>query len=177
MFTEGGRLEQAQKEAERSTTIQDWERFVSSQGRALCIVGNAGEATLAGDQMKISFNEQNIHTMFEYPSENSLAEDTGEEETNEASGSDSEEEDKPLNIFPRAKFVNSGGSNHALRANSTNSGLSSYTPKHSMEYSKWQEKNYEEKPSPDRPGPQEDMLTPADSDSRTDFRSEPALYF
>ncbi|XP_053551812.1 taperin isoform X2 [Bombina bombina] len=128
-------------------------------------------------KMKISFNEKNIHTMFEYPSENSLAEDAGEEESNEVSGSESEEDEKPLILLPRPTFVNTGGASNALRANAANSGLSSYTPKHSVEYSKWQEKKYEETPSPDSNTIHEDMLTPADSSSHSDFRSEPALYF
>ncbi|KAM3911276.1 taperin [Leptodactylus fuscus] len=126
-------------------------------------------------KMKISFNDQNIHTMFEYPSENSLAEEMAEDEV---SGSE-EEDDKPSGLFlPRPKFVSSGAASNSLRANSANSGLSNYTPKHSMEYSKWQD----EAPlggatTPDLSAPSNDMLTPADGSSHTGFRSEPALYF
>ncbi|XP_071981361.1 taperin [Engystomops pustulosus] len=130
-------------------------------------------------KMKISFNERNIHTMFEYPSENSLAEEMPEDEVHEVSGSESEEDDKPSGLFlPRPTFVGGVAAGNGLRSNSANSGLSNYTPKHSMEYSKWQD----EAPlggstTPDLSAPSEDMLTPADSESHTGFRSEPALYF
>ncbi|XP_078498276.1 taperin isoform X2 [Lissotriton helveticus] len=97
-------------------------------------------------KMKISFNESSLQTMFEYPSESSLAEDDPEEE--DGSDSEPEEEEKPYSLFlPRPSFITSNTSNNSLRPNSSNSGLSSYTPKHSVEYSKWQEKKYEEKPS------------------------------
>ncbi|OCT66877.1 taperin [Xenopus laevis] len=71
-------------------------------------------------KMKITFNEKNIHKIFEYPSENSLADDTGEEDAYEGSGSEYEEEEK-LNdhFFPRAKFP--------IPGNAHNSGLSDYT--------------------------------------------------
>ncbi|XP_075041572.1 taperin [Mixophyes fleayi] len=126
-------------------------------------------------KMKISFNEQNIHTMFEYPSENSLAEEEGDDLSN----SESDDEDKPVAFFlPRPSFVSGGASSNSLRANSANSGLSNYTPKHSMEYSKWQDEKPEGGPaSPVGNADREDMLTPADNSSHTDFRSEPALYF
>lgn len=70
--------------------------------------------------MKISFNEQNIHTMFEYPSEQSLA----EEEANDVSGSESEEEEeeeKPSSSFPRVVFASAGATSNGLQAKS-NSG-------------------------------------------------------
>ncbi|XP_063792222.1 taperin [Pseudophryne corroboree] len=138
-----------------------------------CLIKNGSSRK----KMKISFNEQNIHTMFEYPSENSLAEEIGEEE--ESSGSESEDEDKPAAVFlPRPSFVSGGGASNSLRANSANSGLSNYTPKHSLEYSKWQDEQPQGGLSPTvRCTDSEDMLTPADSSSHTDFRSEPALYF
>ncbi|XP_040262013.1 taperin [Bufo bufo] len=125
-------------------------------------------------KMKISFNEQNIHTMFEYPSETSVAEEMGGVEVNDASGSESEEDDKPSGLFlPRAKFVSTGAA-----SNSANSGLSNYTPKHSVEYSTWQDETSQgDSTTEDLSTPSQDMLTPADSNSHTDFRSEPALYF
>ncbi|XP_063289119.1 taperin [Pelobates fuscus] len=126
-------------------------------------------------KLKISFNEQNIHTMFEYPSETSLAED---DESAEESGSDSEDDQPSSPFLPRPTFVSSGTSTNTLRTNTTNSGLSSYTPKHSVEYSKWQEEPSKGgSASGDSTAPQEEMLTPADSNSLSDFRSEPALYF
>ncbi|KAJ6652018.1 hypothetical protein lerEdw1_015843 [Lerista edwardsae] len=114
-------------------------------------------------KMKISFNESSLQTMFEYPSESSLVEEEEEEyatEVDEAPGS------------------------LALHPDITNSGLSSYTPKHSIEFSRWQEQQYEEMPphtgafprDADLPGSQV-MLTPADKSSLADYSSEPALYF
>lgn len=132
-------------------------------------------------KMKISFNETSLQTMFEYPSESSLAEDDPEEE--DASDSEPEEEEKPYSLFlPRPSFITSNASSNSLRPNSSNSGLSSYTPKHSVEYSKWQEKKYEEKlmvggKHQEGDHDAKNMLTPADSNSLADFNSEPALYF
>ncbi|XP_066466786.1 taperin [Tiliqua scincoides] len=116
-------------------------------------------------KMKISFNETSLQTMFEYPSESSLVEEEGEEEE-------------------YATEVDEVPSSLALHLDATNSGLSSYTPKHSIEFSKWQEQQYEEMPphtgtfprDADLPGSQV-MLTPADKSSLADFSSEPALYF
>ncbi|XP_040180537.1 taperin [Rana temporaria] len=127
-------------------------------------------------KMKISFNEQNIHTMFEYPSETSLVA-TAEEEINDASGSESEEEEKTSGLFiPRATFGSSGTTSNGLQAKSI-SGLSSYTPKHSVQYSKWQdEKTQARSASPDS-ADNEGMLTPDYGDSHSDFRSDSALYF
>ncbi|XP_018422783.1 PREDICTED: taperin [Nanorana parkeri] len=128
-------------------------------------------------KMKISFNEQNIHTMFEYPSESSLVEEVPEEEGNYASGSESEEEDKPSGLFiPRVTFGSSGTTSNGLQAKS-NSGLSNYTPKHSVEYSKWQDEKTQVRPASLDGGDHEGMLTPDYGDSHSDFRSEPALYF
>ncbi|XP_048368056.1 taperin [Sphaerodactylus townsendi] len=123
-------------------------------------------------KMKISFNESSLQTMFEYPSESSLveAEENGDEEYA------TEVDEKPALIIPRPNSIQS--------SNAVNSGLSSYTPKHSVEFSKWQEQQYEEIPpstgafprDASLPGNQ-DMLTPADKSSLSDFGSEPALYF
>uniref|UniRef100_A0A8B9V2Y4 Taperin n=1 Tax=Anas zonorhyncha TaxID=75864 RepID=A0A8B9V2Y4_9AVES len=109
-------------------------------------------------KMKISFNETSLQTMFEYPSESSLAEEEDEEE-----GHASEtEEDKPLVRSAHVSFV--------LPAD-----LSSYTPKHSVKFSEWQEQKYEEMPASERPLLKE--LTPAEKGGLSDFSSEPALYF
>lgn len=84
-------------------------------------------------------------------------------------------------------------------------GLSSYTPKHSVAFSKWQEQALEQAPREAEPPPTEAMvscrggerfgesdawaspcvhilfshfqLTPASQNDLSDFRSEPALYF
>ncbi|NXT22738.1 TPRN protein, partial [Syrrhaptes paradoxus] len=133
-------------------------------------------------KMKISFNETSLQTMFEYPSESSLAEEEEEEE-----GRDSETEEKSSTFYiPRPSST--------LHPNAPNSGeqrcgvigadLSSYTPKHSVKFSQWQEQKYEEMPAAEGPLPKEadshgnqDMLTPAEKGGLSDFSSEPALYF
>ncbi|NXH77409.1 TPRN protein, partial [Hydrobates tethys] len=127
-------------------------------------------------KMKISFNETSLQTMFEYPSESSLAE---EEEEEEEEGPVSEaEEDKSCTFYiPRP--------NGTLHPNTPNSAdLSSYTPKHSVKFSEWQEQKYEEMPAAEEPLPKEAdshgnqvMLTPAEKGGLSDFSSEPALYF
>ncbi|NXN48440.1 TPRN protein, partial [Rynchops niger] len=136
-------------------------------------------------KMKISFNETSLQTMFEYPSESSLAEE--EEEEEEGHASETEEESCTFYI-PRP--------NSTLHPNTPNSGrtihvsfvlpadLSSYTPKHSVKFSEWQEQKYEEMPATEGPLPKEAdshgtqvMLTPAEKGGLSDFSSEPALYF
>ncbi|XP_010396258.2 LOW QUALITY PROTEIN: taperin [Corvus cornix cornix] len=124
-------------------------------------------------KMKISFNETSLQTMFEYPSESSLAEEDEEEE-----GHVSEtEEEKPRTFYvPRP--------NSTLHPSTPNSAdLSSYTPKHSVKFSEWQEQKYE---GPAAEGPlskeadshgNQVMLTPAEKGGLSDFSSEPALYF
>ncbi|XP_063000698.1 taperin isoform X2 [Elgaria multicarinata webbii] len=124
-------------------------------------------------KMKISFNESSLQTMFEYPSESSLVEEEEKEEEEEYA---TEVDETPALFIPRPSST--------LHSNGTDSGLSGYTPKHSVEFSKWQEQQYEEMPpstgafpqDADPPGNQV-MLTPADKSSLSDFSSEPALYF
>ncbi|NXE24152.1 TPRN protein, partial [Ardeotis kori] len=136
-------------------------------------------------KMKISFNETSLQTMFEYPSESSLAEEEEEEEDGHASET---EEDKSCTFYvPRP--------NSTLHPSTPNSGepgtafvlpadLSSYTPKHSVKFSEWQEQKYEEMPAAEGTLPTEAdshgnqvMLTPAEKGGLSDFSSEPALYF
>ncbi|KAF1635882.1 Taperin, partial [Eudyptes filholi] len=136
-------------------------------------------------KMKISFNETSLQTMFEYPSESSLAEEEEEEEEEHSSET---EEDKSCTFYiPRPSST--------LHPNTPNSGergtvfvlpadLSSYTPKHSVKFSEWQEQKYEEMPAAEGPLPKEAdsqgnhvMLTPAEKGGLSDFSSEPALYF
>ncbi|XP_021269818.1 taperin [Numida meleagris] len=126
-------------------------------------------------KMKISFNETSLQTMFEYPSESSLAEEE-EEEEEEGPASETEEEKSRTFHIPRP--------NSTLHPNAANSAdLSSYTPKHSVKFSEWQEQKYEEMPAKgallkeaDSRGNQV-MLTPAEKGGLSDFSSEPALYF
>ncbi|XP_052670588.1 taperin isoform X2 [Harpia harpyja] len=124
-------------------------------------------------KMKISFNETSLQTMFEYPSESSLAE---EEEEEEGHVSETEEDKSRTFYIPRP--------NSTLHPNTPNSDLSSYTPKHSVKFSEWQEQKYEEMPAAEGPLPKEAdshgnqvMLTPAEKGGLSDFSSEPALYF
>ncbi|XP_074747567.1 taperin isoform X1 [Strix uralensis] len=125
-------------------------------------------------KMKISFNETSLQTMFEYPSESSLAE---EEEEEEGHASETEEDKSCTFQIPHP--------NSTLHPSTPNSAdLSSYTPKHSVKFSKWQEQKYEEMPATegsllkeaDSHG-NEVMLTPAEKGGLSDFSSEPALYF
>ncbi|XP_049687854.1 LOW QUALITY PROTEIN: taperin [Accipiter gentilis] len=127
-------------------------------------------------KMKISFNETSLQTMFEYPSESSLAEEE-EEEEEEGPASETEEDKSHTFYIPRP--------NSTLHPNTPNSAdLSSYTPKHSVKFSEWQEQKYEEMPAAEGPLPKEAdshgnqvMLTPAEKGGLSDFSSEPALYF
>uniref|UniRef100_A0A8D0G2U0 Taperin n=1 Tax=Strix occidentalis caurina TaxID=311401 RepID=A0A8D0G2U0_STROC len=124
-------------------------------------------------KMKISFNETSLQTMFEYPSESSLAE---EEEEEEGHASETEEDKSCTFQIPHP--------NSTLHPSTPNSDLSSYTPKHSVKFSEWQEQKYEEMPATegsllkeaDSHG-NEVMLTPAEKGRLSDFSSEPALYF
>ncbi|XP_009703266.1 PREDICTED: taperin-like, partial [Cariama cristata] len=123
-------------------------------------------------KMKISFNETSLQTMFEYPSESSLA----EEEEEEGHASETEEDKSCTFYVPRP--------NSTFHPNTPNSDLSSYTPKHSVKFSEWQEQKYEEMPAAEGPLPKEAdshgnqvMLTPAEKAGLSDFSSEPALYF
>ncbi|XP_046949844.1 taperin [Lynx rufus] len=138
-------------------------------------------------KMKISFNDKRLQTTFEYPPESSLVQEE-EAEAQEEDGEEEEEEEeeesssdgvveKPFSLFlPRATFVNSVGPESPHLPDGS-SGLSGYTPKHSVAFSKWQEQTLEQAPSEVEPTPKEVMLTPASQNDLSDFRSEPALYF
>lgn len=128
-----------------------------------------------GKKLKISFNESMLHSTYEYPSESS-AWDSGEEDEEEKLG-----EEQPSMVgrihIPRATFT--GSPSHTNNGND----LSSYIPKHSVDFSTWQEQKhedsvYQEEASSQQTQITEDvMLTPADSSSLSDYSSEPALYF
>uniref|UniRef100_A0A8C6DJ95 Taperin n=1 Tax=Moschus moschiferus TaxID=68415 RepID=A0A8C6DJ95_MOSMO len=136
-------------------------------------------------KMKISFNDKSLQTTFEYPPESSLQ--GAEAEAEEEEGRDAEEDteasspdgaaEKPLVLFlPRATFMSSVGP-ESPRLPGSSSGLSSYTPKHSVAFSKWPEQVLERTPSTEEAPSKEVMLTPAGQNDLSDFRSEPALYF
>lgn len=126
-----------------------------------------------GKKLKISFNESSLQSTFEYPAESSEW-DSGEdeEEAEEKGGEDDGGIITGRIRIPRASYTSSP--THS--SNSTD--LSSYTPKHSVEFNAWQEHKLDESTSEDNSQPTEEvMLTPADSSSLSDFSSEPALYF
>ncbi|XP_054980080.1 taperin [Sorex araneus] len=132
-------------------------------------------------KMKISFNDESLQTTFEYPSESSLAQEATDEEEEEE---EEEQEqpcldagvEKPFKLFlPRATFVGSLAPESPLLPDG--SCLSSYTPKHSLAFSKWQEQTLEPAPRQLEAPLKEVMLTPAGQNDLSDFRSEPALYF
>ncbi|KAK1155783.1 taperin-like [Acipenser oxyrinchus oxyrinchus] len=129
-------------------------------------------------KMKISFSESSLHTTFEYPSESSMME--GDPESDEE-----EEEEEAAQLFiPRASYPVSPGPQSASNARNS-AGLSSYTPKHSVDFNQWQDHKHEDNVSSGDSSPghadlsmDEVMLTPAaDSSSLSDFSSEPVLYF
>uniref|UniRef100_A0A8D1ETP4 Taperin n=1 Tax=Sus scrofa TaxID=9823 RepID=A0A8D1ETP4_PIG len=142
-------------------------------------------------KMKISFNDKSLQTTFEYPAEGSLQEEEAEAEEREAEAEDEEEDEdeeegpgpgpggaaeKPFVLFlPRASLVSSAGP-ESPRLPAGRSGLSHYTPKHSVAFSKLQEPAAAAASVVEPPGP-EVMLTPASPSDLSDFRSEPALYF
>ncbi|XP_032164819.1 taperin [Mustela erminea] len=137
-------------------------------------------------KMKISFNDKRLQTTFEYPPESSLVQEEEAEAQEEAEEEEEEEEEeyssdgvveKPFALFlPRATFVNSVGP-ESPRLPDGSSGLSSYTPKHSVAFNKWQQQTPAQAPREAEPAPKEIMLTPASQNDLSDFRSEPALYF
>ncbi|KAJ8415467.1 hypothetical protein AAFF_G00424470 [Aldrovandia affinis] len=130
-------------------------------------------------KLKISFNESSLHDTFEYPSESSLW-DGGEGENEEEEEEEEEDGDNGPKRFliPRASYK--GSPTHT----SNSIDLSNYTPKHSVDFSAWQDLNHDDHVFPGDSNAEctelsleEVMLTPADSSSHSAFRSEPALYF
>ncbi|GCB72579.1 hypothetical protein scyTo_0006372 [Scyliorhinus torazame] len=131
-------------------------------------------------KMKISFNDSSLHTTFEYPSENSLIQEGESEESD-----DDEEEQSSTFFFPRPSYTSSPTSpSSPLRTNTLVSAFTNYTPKHAMSFNTWQEQKLDESVSEKDSSlldtestTEDDMLTPADSSSHSDYSSEPALYF
>ncbi|KAF1377273.1 hypothetical protein PFLUV_G00198980 [Perca fluviatilis] len=132
-----------------------------------------------GKKLKISFNESSLHSTYEYPSESS-AWDSGDEDEDEKLDEKLADE-QPSMVgrihIPRPSFT--GSPTHTSNSND----LSSYIPKHSVDFSAWQEHKHddsvyqEDATSQHTPMTEEVMLTPADSSSLSDYSSEPALYF
>ncbi|XP_048415106.1 taperin [Stegostoma tigrinum] len=131
-------------------------------------------------KMKISFNDSSLHTTFEYPSENSLIQ---EEESGDSDND--EEEQSSTFFFPRPSYTSSPTSpSSPLRTNTIVSAFTNYTPKHAMSFNTWQEQKLDESVSgrnsclhSTESSTEDDMLTPADGSSHSDYSSEPALYF
>nr|XP_061800076.1 taperin-like [Nerophis lumbriciformis] len=132
-----------------------------------------------GKKLKISFNESSLHSTYEYPSE-SCAWDSGDEaDEDKRDGKVTEEAPSMVGRIhiPRPSFTNSP--THTKSSND----LSNYIPKHSMDFSAWQEYKKEDSvnktaaTSKQTQMTEEVMLTPADSSSLSDYSSEPALYF
>lgn len=132
-----------------------------------------------GKKLKISFNESSLQSTYEYPSESSVW-DSGEEDEEDKRDEKAADE-QPSMVgrihIPRPSFTTS--SSHATNSND----LSSYVPKHAVDFSAWQEHKHddsvyqEDAASQQTQMTEEVMLTPADSSSLSDYSSEPALYF
>ncbi|KAM4533185.1 taperin [Fundulus diaphanus] len=130
-----------------------------------------------GKKLKISFNESSLHSTYEYPSESSVWDSGEEDEEEKQEGRPAEEQPSMVGRFhiPRPSLIDSPV--HTENGND----LSSYIPKHSVDFNAWQENKQEDKVyQKEAASPQlteEVMLTPADSASLSDYSSEPALYF
>ncbi|XP_029372412.1 taperin [Echeneis naucrates] len=132
-----------------------------------------------GKKLKISFNESSLQSTYEYPSESSVW-DSGEEDEEENQDRKMADE-QPSMVgrihIPRPSFTSSP--THTTNSND----LSNYIPKHSVDFSAWQEHKHdnsvyqEDSTSQQTQMTEEVMLTPADSSSLSDYSSEPALYF
>ncbi|CAN9504770.1 unnamed protein product [Ophioblennius macclurei] len=133
-----------------------------------------------GKKLKISFNESSLHSTYEYPSESSVW-DSGEEEDEDDRPDGKLSDEQPSMVgrihIPRPSFAVSP--THTGNSND----LSNYIPKHSVDFSTWQELKRDESALQEENAAQqmqlteEIMLTPADSSSLSDYSSEPALYF
>ncbi|XP_058473799.1 taperin [Solea solea] len=130
-----------------------------------------------GKKLQISFNESSLQSTYEYPSESS-AWDSGDEDDEDGKMSDEQPSMVGRIHIPRPSFTTSP--THTGNSND----LSSYIPKHSVDFSAWQEHKHEtesvlqeDAASQHTQMTEEVMLTPADSSSLSDYSSEPALYF
>nr|XP_046230728.1 taperin [Scatophagus argus] len=132
-----------------------------------------------GKKLKISFNESSLHSTYEYPSESSVWDSGDEDEEDKRDEKVSDEQPSMVGRIhiPRPSFT--GSPTHTTNSND----LSNYVPKHSVDFSAWQEHKHddsvyqEDTTSQQTQMTEEVMLTPADSSSLSDYSSEPALYF
>ncbi|XP_022059725.1 taperin [Acanthochromis polyacanthus] len=133
-----------------------------------------------GKKLKISFNESSLQSTYEYPSESSVWDSGEEEDDDKQDGKLADEQPSMVGRIhiPRPSFT--GSPTHSNNGND----LSSYIPKHSVDFSAWQEHKHDDgvyqddtSSSQQTTMTEEVMLTPADSSSLSDYSSEPALYF
>ncbi|XP_008287270.1 taperin [Stegastes partitus] len=133
-----------------------------------------------GKKLKISFNESSLHSTYEYPSESSVWDSGDEDDDDKQDGKLSDEQPSMVGRIhiPRPSFT--GSPTHGNNGND----LSSYIPKHSVDFSAWQEHKHDDGVYQDDTSSSQQtqmtedvMLTPADSSSLSDYSSEPALYF
>ncbi|KAK2818889.1 hypothetical protein Q5P01_024450 [Channa striata] len=132
-----------------------------------------------GKKLKISFNESSLQSTYEYPSESSVWDSGEEDEEEKQDGKVTDEQPSMVGRIhiPRPSLTSSP--THTTNSND----LSSYIPKHSVDFNAWQEHKrdesvYQEDTTAQQAQMTEEvMLTPADSSSLSDYSSEPALYF
>ncbi|XP_037339973.2 taperin [Pungitius pungitius] len=126
-----------------------------------------------GKKLKISFNESSLQSTHEYPSESSAWDSEDEDED----GAVADEQPSMVGRIHIPRPSITGSPSHTNNGND----LSSYIPKHSVDFSAWQEHKesvYQEDTANQQAQMSEEvMLTPADSSSLSDYSSEPALYF
>ncbi|XP_076868153.1 taperin [Brachyhypopomus gauderio] len=142
-----------------------------------------------GKKLTISFNESSLQSTFEYPSESSIWDSGEEEEDGGREGSRLEGEGQPEGeaeggiSMERIRIPRPSYTSSPTPPTSSSTYLSSYTPKHSVEFTAWHDHKFDDA---SRQGDTDShctnmsgevMLTPADSSSLSDFSSEPALYF
>uniref|UniRef100_A0A671S478 Taperin n=1 Tax=Sinocyclocheilus anshuiensis TaxID=1608454 RepID=A0A671S478_9TELE len=104
-----------------------------------------------GKKLKISFNESSLQSTFEYPSENSVWDSGEDEEEGEEKGGEDDGGIIAGRIsIPRASYTSSPTHSNNITGDDINaflllsSDLSSYTPKHSVEFNAWQEHKLDE---------------------------------
>lgn len=156
----------------RYPAVEDIEVIGGYQSLAKSCLVKTGST---GKKLNISFNESSLQSTYEYPSENSVWESEEDEE-----GPLPDEQPSMVGRIHIPRPSLTGSPTHANNAND----LSNYIPKHSVDFSTWQEQKNEESAyrgevSTQQPAQftEEVMLTPADSSSLSDYSSEPALYF
>lgn len=132
-----------------------------------------------GKKLKISFNESSLQSTYEYPSESSVW-DSGDEDDEDKRAPAADEQPSMVGRIHIPRPSLTGSPTHSSNSND----LSNYVPKHSVDFSTWQEQKHdsgvfqEDVTSPPQTQLTEEvMLTPADSSSLSDYSSEPALYF